>query len=75
MKMDDLSQLARDRAELVEHLGRGAGSHLGRQVRQVVHLHVLVPLGLAAGQAVAASFCRIFCTFSSSVAFVNGFTM
>jgi hypothetical protein len=44
---------------------RGHGGH-------VFHLHVRVAPG---GQAVAASFCMIFCTFSSSVALVKGLTM
>ncbi len=69
-------QLAGDQAELVKHLGRRAGGHLRGQAVEFVHLHALVLVVVVVdAHAVAASFCMIFWTFSSKVAFVKGFTM
>ena len=70
-------QQARDAAHLGKHVVGRSGLHgtLGQGLGGVdLHSCVLRMTGGAA-QAVAAIFCRILLTLSSSVAFVNGLTM
>jgi hypothetical protein len=67
-------QLARDVAELLEDLGRRRGAICGASWRRYLPFSCWVR-SRPALRLPAPAFCMIFCTFSSSVALVNGFTM